>query len=139
MTNLHEVDWSTIPALQDDGGAAHLPGTPVPSILLPATDGSTVDLSRLTGRIVVYAYPRTGQPGVPLPEGWDLIPGARGCTPQSCSFRNHFDELRTLGVDRLFGAAHVGHRSRRSYHGMPAVFSPDYFSIALTCALSAAA
>lgn len=103
MTNLHEVDWSTIPAPQDDGCAAHLPGGPVPSIPLPATDGSTVDLSRLSGRSVIYAYPRTGQPGVSLPDGWDLIPGARGCTPQSCSFRDHFAQLKALGVDHLFG------------------------------------
>ncbi len=103
MTNLHEVDWSTIPAPQDDGRAAHLPGMPVPSIPLPATDGSTVDLSRLSGRSVIYAYPRTGQPGASLPDGWDLIPGARGCTPQSCSFRDHFAQLKALGVDHLFG------------------------------------
>jgi peroxiredoxin len=73
------------------------------AVPLRATDGATVDLSALTGRVVVYAYPRTGRPGVENPEGWDMIPGARGCTPQSCSFRDHFAELRALGVDRLFG------------------------------------
>lgn len=62
-----------------------------------------VDLAGLSGRIVVYAYPRTGQPGTDNPENWDLIPGARGCTPQSCSFRDHFTELKALGVDHLFG------------------------------------
>jgi peroxiredoxin len=96
-------DWSTIPAPVDDGAARHLPGSRLPSIALPSTDGGTVDLSALSGRSVVYAYPRTGQPGVPNPEGWDLIPGARGCTPQSCSFRDHAAELRTLGVHHLFG------------------------------------
>ena len=75
----------------------------MPLCPLPATDGATVDLSTLTGRIVVYAYPRTGIPGVENPVGWDLIPGARGCTPQCCSFRDHFAELKALGVNHLFG------------------------------------
>jgi len=96
-------DWSTIPAPVDDGVTSHLSGVHVPSLELLATDGSGVDLASLAGRTVVYAYPRTGRPGVPNPEGWDLIPGARGCTPQTCSFRDHFDELRRLGVDQLFG------------------------------------
>jgi peroxiredoxin len=73
------------------------------SIPLQATDGTMIDLSALPGLTVVYAYPRTGRPGVANPEGWDLIPGARGCTPQSCSFRDHFTELKGLGVDQLFG------------------------------------
>jgi len=103
MTNLFDVDWSTIPPPEDDGGAAHLFGAAVPSVPRRATDGSLVDLSALSGRTVVYAYPRTGQPGVALPEGWDMIPGARGCTPQSCSFRDHFDDLKSVGVDHLFG------------------------------------
>ncbi|GAC1416896.1 MAG: peroxiredoxin [Candidatus Velthaea sp.] len=96
-------DWSAIPAPSDDGATAHLTGSHVPSIRLEATDGSRVDLSTLSGRTVVYAYPRTGRPGVPNPEGWDMIPGARGCTPQSCAFRDHFAELKYLGVDNLFG------------------------------------
>jgi peroxiredoxin len=96
-------DWSKIPAPEDDGGARHLPGSRLPSIPLPATDGSTVDLSALPGRAVVYAYPRTGPPEGANPDGWDTIPGARGCTPQSCAFRDHFAELRALGVSRLFG------------------------------------
>jgi peroxiredoxin len=75
----------------------------VPSVGLTATDGSVVDLASLDGCVVVYAYPRTGRPGEPNPEGWDAIPGARGCTPQSCAFRDHFAELRSLGVDHLFG------------------------------------
>jgi peroxiredoxin len=103
MTHGFEIDWSTLPPPLDDGGAAHLHGSQVPSVQLAATDGSSVDLSALSGRTVVYAYPRTGQPGVTLPDGWDMIPGARGCTPQSCSFRDHFNELRALGVDHLFG------------------------------------
>jgi peroxiredoxin len=96
-------DWSTIPAPTDDGAARHLPGSRVPSLPLPATDGAVVDLSALPGRAVVYAYPRTGPPDAANPEGWDAIPGARGCTPQSCAFRDHFAELEALGVSHLFG------------------------------------
>jgi peroxiredoxin len=92
-----------LPAPQDDGAARHLAGMRVPSIPLAATDGATIDLSALSGRTVVYIYPRTGVPGQPPPEGWDAIPGARGCTPQSCSFRDHFAELRGLGVARVHG------------------------------------
>jgi peroxiredoxin len=103
MSGIETPDWSTIPAPTDDGAARHLVGQRVPSLPLPATDGTTVALSSLPGRVVVYAYPRTGRPGVENPEGWDLIPGARGCTPQSCSFRDHFAELNALGVDHLFG------------------------------------
>ncbi len=73
------------------------------SAQLRSTTGETVDLSALRGRVVVYAYPRTGRPGMEDPDGWDMIPGARGCTPQSCSFRDHFAELTALGVDHLFG------------------------------------
>jgi peroxiredoxin len=92
-----------IPAPIDDGAAAHLTGRKLPDVALPATDGASVNLSKLPGRTVVYLYPRTGIPGVAPIEGWDAIPGARGCTPQSCSFRDHFAELKALGVDRIFG------------------------------------
>jgi peroxiredoxin len=93
----------SLPAPVDDGAAAHLLGLRLPSIPLAATDGATVDLAALAGRTVVYIYPRTGVPGVEMPDGWDAIPGARGCTPQSCGFRDHFEELRGLGVRHLFG------------------------------------
>ncbi len=96
-------DWSQLPAPEDDGATRHLPGMRLPSIPLPATNGARVDLSSLPGRTIVYAYPRTGRPGVDNPVGWDMIPGARGCTPQSCSFRDHYETLRQLGVDHLFG------------------------------------
>lgn len=96
-------DWASLPAPEDDGAAAHLPGLRLPSLPLPATDGSMVDLAALAGVTVVYAYPRTGEPGKPLPEGWDAIPGARGCTPQACAFRDHFADLRARGVGHLFG------------------------------------
>lgn len=102
-SSLEAPDWSAIPAPVDDGAARHLRGLRVPSAFLPATDGTRVDLSTLRGRSVVYAYPRTGQPGADNPAGWDDIPGARGCTPQSCAFRDHFVELRALGVEHLFG------------------------------------
>src|SRR5437879_4590619 len=92
-----------LPVPQDDGAAVHLTGLQLPSVPLAATDGAMVNLSRLAGRTVVYIYPRTGVPGQPLPDGWDAIPGARGCTPQSCSFRDHFAELQALGVAHLYG------------------------------------
>src|SRR5262249_35005248 len=92
-----------IPAPQDDGAARHLTGMKIPSVALAATDGSRVDLSKLAGRTVVYIYPRTGVPGQALPNGWNEIPGARGCTPQSCSFRDHFAELKQLDVTHLYG------------------------------------
>ncbi len=96
-------DWSAIPAPHDDGAAHHLVGARMASVPLQATNGDVVDLSSLRGRTIVYAYPRTGRPGFDNPDGWDMIPGARGCTPQSCSFRDHFAELKALGVDQLFG------------------------------------
>jgi peroxiredoxin len=92
-----------IPAPQDDGGARHLTGMKLPDIALAATDGATVNLSKLAGRTLLYIYPRTGVPGVDAPQGWDDIPGARGCTPQSCGFRDHFADLKALGVAHLYG------------------------------------
>src|SRR5580704_8670000 len=92
-----------IPAPRDDGGARHLTGMKLPDIALAATDGDAVNLAKLKGRTVLYIYPRTGVPGVDLPPGWDQIPGARGCTPQSCGFRDHFAELKALGVAHVFG------------------------------------
>ena len=92
-----------IPVPQDDGAARHLTGMKLPDLALPATRGGAINLALLAGRGVLYIYPRTGVPGVDLPPGWDDIPGARGCTPQSCGFRDHFAELKTLGVSHLFG------------------------------------
>ena len=97
------IDWSRLPPPVDDGGARHLPGLALPEMTLPASDGSDVCLAGLSGRTVVYAYPMTGRPGAPLPEGWDDIPGARGCTPQSCAFRDHHAELLSAGACRVFG------------------------------------
>ena len=105
MASTHDPNVlpADLPVPQDDGAARHLVGMRLSSLPLVATDGAQVDLAKLAGRTVVYVYPRTGRPGVPLPDGWDAIPGARGCTPQSCSFRDHFAELKSLGVAHLFG------------------------------------
>ena len=79
-----------LPVPEDDGAADHLPGTSVPSVLLRSTGGAEVDLAdAAAGLLVLYVYPRTGTPGQPTPEGWDEIPGARGCTAQNCAFRDH--------------------------------------------------
>ena len=91
-----------LPRPVDDGAAAHLEGALLPRISLPCTDGTTVDLAGLKGWWVIYIYPMTGRPGVPLPDGWDGIPGARGCTPQSCGFRDHYTELKELSAG-VFG------------------------------------
>ncbi|MFZ9496748.1 MAG: peroxiredoxin [Polynucleobacter sp.] len=101
MTNLNQLP-TDLPVPQDDGACNHLVGMPLPNVALLATDGSMVNLSQLAGRLVIYCYPMTGQPNVPLPEGWDQIPGARGCTPQSCAFRDHYQELQALHAN-VFG------------------------------------
>jgi peroxiredoxin len=102
--NLLEVDWSKIPAPSDDGAANHLTGMRIPSLSLLGTDDTSVDLSMLLGRTVVFAYPRTGEPGkISLVDDWDMIPGARGCTPQTCSFRDLFAELKAAGAKHVFG------------------------------------
>src|SRR5262245_4723672 len=92
-----------LPVPQDDGAAAHLEGRVLPDIGLPATDGATVRLSALgSGRTVLFLYPLTGRPGVdPLP-GWDDIPGARGCTPEACSFRDLHADLLAAGAARVY-------------------------------------
>lgn len=91
-----------LPIPLDDGAANHLNGIRLSSLLLEATDGRLIDPSRLPGTTVVFIYPMTGTPGVPLPVGWDDIPGARGCTPQVCSYRDNFQALEKY-VDNLFG------------------------------------
>jgi len=98
MTNLNQLPGD-LPIPQDDGAANHLVGMRLPTISLRATTGGQFNLGELQGRLVIYCYPMTGQPNIALPDGWDQIPGARGCTPQSCSFRDHYQELRSLGTD----------------------------------------
>jgi len=92
-----------LPVPQDDGACDHLTGMTLPPIGLPSTRGRVVDLSRLAGTVVVYVYPRTGRPDQEAPTGWNAIPGARGCTPQSCAFRDHYEELQRAGADHVFG------------------------------------
>ncbi len=101
--SLTEVDWSLIPAPSDDGKADHLEGENLPDLSLPSTAGGTVNIGQLDGLAVIYVYPMTGRPDRDLPDGWDQIPGARGCTPQSCAFRDHYAQLREYGVKHLFG------------------------------------
>ena len=102
--NLHEVDWSKIPAPTDDGAADHLKGMAIPPISLVATDDNSITIAALKGRTVVFAYPRTGEPGrISLVDDWDMIPGARGCTPQTCSFRDLFAELKAAGAQHVLG------------------------------------
>lgn len=98
MTDLHALP-EDLPVPEDDGAADHLPGTRLPTVVLPTSGGESLDLSRAAEQtLVVYVYPATGIPGQPLPTGWDQVPGARGCTPQSCAFRDHVAELRDLGA-----------------------------------------
>ena len=90
-----------LPVPADDGAAAHLPGTAVPAVALPATTGGTMRVDTVPSgftRLVIYAYPMTGLPGVPVPDGWDEIPGARGCTPETCGFRDHAAEFAAAGA-----------------------------------------
>jgi len=101
--NLTQVDWTTIPAPKDDGSADHLNGLSLPAITLPSTIGSGVELMQLSGTTIFYIYPMTGPADGNLPDGWNDIPGARGCTPQSCAFRDHYDDLRRAGASRVFG------------------------------------
>jgi peroxiredoxin len=112
--DLLNVDWSAIPAPADDGAATHLKGAAVPHAPLKATDAAMVDLAALKGRVVVFAFPRTGEPGKPaLVDDWDMIPGARGCTPQTCSFRDLFKDLRAAGANHVFGLSTQDHAYQR--------------------------
>jgi peroxiredoxin len=101
-----------LPVPIDDGATDHLPEMRLPSVPLASTAGESVDLSTLPGKTVVYCYPMTGRPGTDLPEGWDEIPGARGCTPQSCAFRDYHAEIRALGA-RVFGLSTQGTEYQR--------------------------
>jgi peroxiredoxin len=87
-----------LPVPEDDGAADHLTGLAVPSMTLPSTQGELDLAEQAEELLVLYVYPRTGRPGVEPPSGWDETPGARGCTPQSCGFRDHGVELRELGA-----------------------------------------
>ena len=101
-SSLETVDWSTLPEPTDDGGANHLKGMSLPAISLPSTHG-TMPLANLSGTTVIFIYPMTGRPDRALPDNWDMLPGARGCTPQNCAFRDLFGALRKAGATRVFG------------------------------------
>lgn len=93
-----------LPEPDDDGAADHLVGMQMPNIELHASNGDKVGLGALgPGITVIYLYPMTGKPGVDLPEGWDAIPGARGCSTEACDFRDHFTQLHEAGAGRVFG------------------------------------
>lgn len=100
-TNLSQLPGD-LPIPEDDHAADHLLNVRLPDIALLSTSGASVNPGKIEGRVVLYCYPMTGRPDVLLPEGWDEIPGARGCTPQSCSFRDHYQELRALEAE-VFG------------------------------------
>ena len=93
-----------LPVPEDDGAAEHLPNSQLPAVELPATGGGAVRLNELTGRTVLFAFPRTGRPGEESPggtENWDAIPGARGCTPQACSFRDEHARFAEQGLSLI--------------------------------------
>jgi peroxiredoxin len=95
---------AALPAPVDDGLANHLVGAKLPSILLPSTSGEDVDVTSVAlGRWVLFVYPRTGVPGQAEPDGWELIPGAKGCTAEACSFRDNLSALQDAGAERVVG------------------------------------
>jgi len=103
MNELNQIP-ADLPRPADDGAADHLAGRAVPPVSLTSTIGGNVALDELgPGRTILYIYPLTGRPDTDLPEGWDAIPGARGCTSEACDFRDHHAELRAAGAARVFG------------------------------------
>ena len=101
MQQTYETLPDNLPVPIDDGACDHLIGMQLPQLSLHSTAG-TINLSQIAGQVVIYCYPMTGKPGVPLPDGWDEIPGARGCTPQSCAYRDHYSQITQLGA-QVFG------------------------------------
>lgn len=99
----YETAPAGLPEPEDDGAADHLAGTAMPRLSLKSTDDDSVDLADVPGRWVLFIYPSTGVPGEPLPTGWDDVPGARGCTPEACGFRDNLTELRREGIDGVYG------------------------------------
>lgn len=132
MTNDYPLP-DGLPMPIDDGAADHLIGRGLPQVAFSSTGGGTVDLSAVPGRTIVYLYPKTGRPGVALPDGWDSIPGARGCTPESCGFRDHHSEFITARAS-VFGLSSqdTAYQSEMSGRlGLPfAVLSDPVFLLA---------
>ncbi|RMZ67452.1 redoxin family [Pyrenophora seminiperda CCB06] len=99
----HTTFPSALPIPQDDGACSHLTGARVPSLPLFATSGDQLDVSIFSDLTIVFCYPRTGAPGETITDNWKSILGARGCTPQACSFRDLMNDLHELGIRRVFG------------------------------------
>jgi peroxiredoxin len=102
MSGNYDTLPENLPIPQDDGACDHLIGLNFPDAVLASTSGDGINLSEVKGKVVVFCYPMTGRPGIALPDGWDEIPGARGCTPQNCSFRDNTAEIRAHGTE-IFG------------------------------------
>jgi peroxiredoxin len=112
--NLYELPPG-LPLPLDDGASDHLPGLPIPALALPSSQGHVVNLAEAAAdSAVLYCYPMTGKPGVPLPAGWDAIPGARGCTPEACAFRDHHAELTERGA-RVYGISTQSPADQREF------------------------
>ena len=127
--NLNQLP-DNLPVPLDDGAADHLKGLMLPKISLQSTQGKMIAIGDIGGRVVIYCYPMTGQPGIPLPEGWDEIPGARGCTPQTCAFRDHYQEFQALGPEAMGlsvqSAEYQREMAERLHLPFPVVSDIDY-------------
>lgn len=124
-----------LPVPTDDGAARHLTGQVLPPLSFRATDGTEVPIDRVSqGRWVLFIYPRTGLPGSPIPEGWDQIPGARGCSQEACSFRDDLEDLRAQGAERVLALSsdEAEHQDAlvRHYHLPYAMLSDSDLSLA---------
>ena len=107
ISNKHPTDVlltipPDLPVPVDDGACGHIEGLPLPSVALSSTDGNTVNFLQVGGWLVIFCYPMTGRPGRSIPDGWAQIPGAAGCTPQACSFRDHYATLQSMNVKVWF-------------------------------------
>jgi peroxiredoxin len=126
--DLHDLP-ADLPVPEDDGAAAHLTGMAVPELTLPTTVNGSLGLAAAGDLLVAYVYPRTGKPGEPLPEGWNDIPGARGCTPQSCTYRDALAEFSALGADVVGISAQSPDEQRefaeREHIPFPLLSDPD--------------
>ncbi len=114
-----------LPVPEDDGAADHLAGLELPDLELDSSDGRV----NVRDFDVIYVYPRAGRPGRDLPPGWDETPGARGCTPQSCAFRDAHSDLAALGV-RVAGLSAQDlddqrEFAERNHMPFPVVSDPD--------------